>query len=348
MNSWGAGILMACMLGLGPVAGLARAAAPPPPPQICDIDGTAVQPANPASTAGKSGVLRCKDPASGRLLRESTYDSGQELGLARSFHPDGRLKRAAYRTEPGGERAVAEFSTRGQLTFLRCADKPMLQPVVEDRRLCGFDKAASTVELFDDKGVLRSRLVYLHGRRLRAESLYDNGKVAAQEELAGNQRVERQFSSAGIKRRESVWLLQERGRTVRQRVLEYSERGALLREQRWDASGEPLRDDSYFASNGQPKSKQNFSGSGDRRVADVVEFHENGQRAAQGRFLAPARAPLLPVGTHCRFNEQGTMVAELNYDDKGRLIQERSWDDSGRLLREEPAPGDAASKLPSQ
>jgi antitoxin component YwqK of YwqJK toxin-antitoxin module len=346
MNRRGAGILMmACVLG--PVAGLAPAAAPPSP-AICDIDGKVVQPADPASTAGKSGVLRCKDPASGRLLRESTYDGGQELGLARSFHPDGRLRRAAYRTEPGGERAVAEFSARGQLTLLRCADKPMLGPAVDDRRLCGFDKASSTVELFDDKGVLRSRLVYLHGKRLRAESLYDNGKVAAQEEVIGNQRIERQFSSAGVKRRESMSLLQEGARAVRQRVLEYSERGTLLREQRWDAGGEPLRDDSYFASNGQPRSKQTFSGRAAARVADVVEFHENGKQAAQGRFLAPARAPLLPVGTHRRFNEQGTLVAELSYDDQGRLIQERTWDDSGQLLREEPSPGDAAGKAPSQ
>jgi antitoxin component YwqK of YwqJK toxin-antitoxin module len=345
MNRRGSRIPMACLL-LGLAAGLAPAAAHPPP--ICDIDGKVVQPADPASTAGKSGVLRCRDPASGRLLRESTYDGGQELGLARSFHPDGKLKRAAYRTEPGGERAVAEFSARGQLTFLRCADKPMLAPAVDDRRLCGFDKASSTVELFDDKGVLRSRLVYLHGRRLRAESLYDNGKVAAQEDVIGNQRIEKQFSSSGVKRRESVSLLHERGRAVRQRVLEYSERGALLREQRWDASGEPLRDDSYFASNGQPKSKQTFGGRGEARIADVIEFHENGKQAAQGRFLAPARAPLLPVGTHRRFNEQGTLVAELSYDNQGRLIKERTWDDSGQLLREEPAPGNPASKVPSQ
>ena len=54
------------------------------------------------------------------------------------------------------------------------------------------------------------------------------------------------------------------------------------------------------------------------------------------------------MGTHRRFNEQGTLVAELSYDDQGRLIQERTWDDSGQLLREEPSPGDAAGKAPSQ
>jgi len=339
MSRWlAAGVLTTLLLG--PVAA-AHAAS------MCDIDGRPVQPADPASIAGKSGVLRCKDPATGRLLRESIYDGGQELGLARTFHPDGKLRRAAYRAEPGGERAVAEFSARGQLTFLRCADKPLLDPAVDDRRLCGFEKTASTVELFDDKGVLRSRVVYVQGRRQRAESLYDNGKVASLEEFSGNQRIERQFSSSGVKRRESVSVLLDRNRSVRQRTLEYSERGWLVRDQRWDLNGELLRDDSYYTVNGQPKTKFAYNGAGADRAVDVIEYFENGQRAAEGRFLAPASAPLLPVGLHRRFNDRGALVGESSYDDKGQLQQERRWDDAGQLLQSEPAAA-AAAKPPSQ
>lgn len=329
---------LVCLLGM---------TAPASAAQRCDIDGKPVHPQDPASTAGMSGVMRCRDAASGKLLRESVYDSGQELGLARSFHPDGSLRRASFRAEPGGDRAVAEFSARGQLSLLRCADRPLLAPAVDDARLCGFGQGASNVELFDDKGLLRSRLVYLKGKRLRAESLYDNGKVATQEEQIGNQRIERQFSSTGVKRRESVSLLLDRGRVVRQRVLEFSEKGGLVREQRWDSAGEPLRDDSYYPGNGQAKSKTSFSGTGEARIADVVEFHDNGQRAAQGRFLAPLRAPLLPVGTHRRFNEQGVLVAETNYDAKGQLTRERRWDDAGELLRDESIPPESTQKAPS-
>lgn len=341
MKHLAAGVLMASLC----------AAASAQPRQVCELDGRAVQLTDPASTAGKSGLLRCKDPATGRVLRESTYDSGQELGLVRTFHPDGKLRRAAYRAEPGGERAVVEYSARGQLTFLRCADKPLLDPAADDKQLCGFEKMPSTVELFDDNGVLRSRLVYLNGRRQRAESLYDNGKVASVEETSGKQRIERQFSSAGIKRRESVSLLLDRGRSVRQRTLEYSERGWLVREQRWDANGDPLRDDTYYTQNGQPKYKQAFSGSGQDRVVDIIEYFENGQRSAEGRFSAPTHAPLLPVGMHRRFNDRGTLVAEMNYDGKGRLLEERRWNDAGQLLeRDEPAaaPVDAAGKPPAQ
>ena len=343
MKHLAAGMLMALLCGLASASS-----------QVCDIDGTPVKPGEPFSTAGQSGLLRCKDSATGRLLRESTYESGQELGLVRTFHADGKLRRAGFRAEPGGERAVAEFSARGQLMFLRCADRPLLDPAVNDRRLCGFEKVASTVDLFDDKGVLRSRLVYLNGRRLRAESLYDNGKVASFEEVSGQQRVERQFSSAGVKRSESVTLLLDRGRSVRQSNLEYSERGWLVREQRWGVSGESLRDDSYYTQNGQPKSKLAFSGSAASRMVDVIEFHENGQRATEGRFSAPVHAPLLPVGTHRRFNERGSLVAEMNYDNKGKLVDERSWDEAGQLIRRDgarpldDASAETAAKSPSQ
>lgn len=318
-------------------------------PLACDIDGKAVQPADPTSTAGKSGVLRCKDPATGRVMRESAYDGGQELGLARTFYLDGKLRRAAFRAEPGGERAAAEFSPRGQLMQLRCADQPLLDPAVDDKRLCGFEKVASTVDLFDDKGVLRSRMTYLNGRRLRAESFYDNGKVASLEELSGNQRIEQQFSSAGVKRRESVSLLLDKGRSVRQQTREYSERGWLVREQRWDANGDPLRDDSYYTLNGQPKGKLSYKGSGASRTVEVVQFHENGQRSSEGPFLAPAHAPLLPIGTHRRFNEQGAVIGEMNYDNKGKLLQERNWDDAGQLLPNGQAlPAGTAARPPSQ
>ena len=340
MKHLAAGVLLALMCA---------AASAAQPRQVCAIDGQPVQPTDPASTAGKSGSLLCKDATTGRVLRESTYDSGQELGLARTFHPDGKLRRAVYRAEPGGERAVAEFNARGQLTFLRCADKPLLGPAADDRRLCGFQKMPSSVELFDDNGVLRSRLVYLNGKRQRAESLYDNGKVASVEETSGRQRIERQFSSAGVKRRESISLLLDRGRSVRERTLEYSERGWLVREQRWDTNGDPVRDDSYYTQNGQPRNKQAFSGSGPDRVVDVIEYFESGQRSAEGRFSAPLHAPLLPVGMHRRFNDRGTLVAEMNYDGKGRLLEERKWDDAGQLLgNENPEPAETAGRPPAQ
>ncbi|MGJ7492836.1 hypothetical protein [Variovorax sp. ZT4R33] len=271
----------------------------------------------------------------GQVLREATYDDGHELGLVRSFHPSGQLRRLAFYAEPGGERASAEFTPAGQLSALRCTDKPVLAPVVDDVRLCGFaGSGPSPVDLFGDKGGLRARMSFVAGKRVRSERFYDNGKPESIDELSGNQRIEQRFSSEGIKRYELVALVAERG-NVKQREAEYSERGSLVREQRWSPTGAALTDDSYYL-NGQPRSKTVYTGEGLSRVADITEFHDNGQRAAQGRFAAPApRGRLLPVGLHRRFDELGRPVSESAYDAKGRVTRERTWDANGQPDRDD-------------
>ncbi|MGJ7488721.1 toxin-antitoxin system YwqK family antitoxin, partial [Variovorax sp. LT2P21] len=115
----------------------------------CELNGRSVNPANGSSTAGKTGLLRCKDHATGelqreeqiqngvsmglvriyekgklakehslnakgnlhgrarefsptgRVLRDATYDDGQERGLVRNFYPDGKLRRAIFYPDTG-------------------------------------------------------------------------------------------------------------------------------------------------------------------------------------------------------------------------------------------------------
>ena len=357
--------------------------------QDCELNGQSVNPANGNTTAGKTGLMRCKDRSSGelmreqqlqngvfmglvrfydkgkllkehsvnangnmhglarefsptgRVLREAIYENGHETGLTRSFHPGGQVRRIAFYAEPG-ERASAEFTERGQLSALRCGDKPMLAPAVDDARLCGFVNGPSQVELFDGKGTLRSRLAYAAGKRVRSEELYDNGKPSLQDEINGSQRLERRWSSDGVKRREVVFLLVERG-SIRQRDQEFSEKGTLVRDQRWNASGEPQSDESYFL-NGQPRSKARYGSAGDARQLEMTEFHDNGQRAAVGRFLLVDRVRRIPIGTHQRFSDKGTLMAESIYDDKGRVTRERTWDAEGKPERDDEVFEDGSRK----
>ncbi len=269
----------------------------------------------------------------GQVLRESTYDNGVEVGLIRSYFPNGKLRRVAFRSEPGGERAVVEFTQTGQLMALRCGDAPMLAPIVDDARLCGFKGVLVQSELYDEQGTLRSRLVHSAGKRVRTESLYDNGRIATQEETSDKLIIERRFSSEGIKRYELISKLTARA-PVRQREQEFSEKGLLLRDQRWNDAGEPISDISYTPT-GQVLSRTAYSGTGAVRMVDVIEFHPNGQRAAQGHFLAPVRASLVPIGTHLRFNDQGVLINELTYNATGRITHERAWNDAGELVRNE-------------
>jgi antitoxin component YwqK of YwqJK toxin-antitoxin module len=280
----------------------------------------------------------------GQVLREATYDDGQERGLVRSFYPGGKLRRASFYPDQGGDRASAEFTERGQLSALRCGNAPMLAPAADDARLCGFGGAPSQVELFDARGTLRSRQSYLAGKRVRTQDFYDNGKPSQLDEINGNQRTERQFSSEGVKRRETVSLLGAARSAIRLRDQEFSERGTLVRDQRWNSAGEPIGDDSYYL-NGQPHTKSAYSGTGSARTVLVTEFHDNGQRAALGRYLVGGRgARQLPQGTHQRFDEKGTLVAESSFDARGRVTRERSWDENGELVRDDEVFEDGSRK----
>ena len=167
----------------GAAAALLLASAAAHAVQDCELNGQAVNPANAATTAGKTGVMRCKDRDSGQLVREqqvqsgtfmglvrvyedgklakehslnargniegrarefspsgqvlrdATYEDGREMGLVRVFYPEGSLRRVTFFADAAGERASVEFTERGQLSALRCGDKPVLAPVADDAQL---------------------------------------------------------------------------------------------------------------------------------------------------------------------------------------------------------------------
>lgn len=361
--------------------------------QDCELNGQHVNPANGNTTAGKTGLMRCKDRDSGlvvreqelqggrfmglvryydnkgqllrehslnekgnmqgrgrefgpggQVLREGSYADGRTVGLLRTFYPSGQLRRASFHEEPGGERAVAEFNERGQLTDLRCADRAVLAPAVDDAQLCGHrGNGPASVDLFDSRGQLRQRLSLRGGQRLGADGFHDNGQLAARMSLQGDQRTEQQFSPDGVKRRERVSRVLERG-SVRQRDSEYSERGTLVREQRWTPDGELLADERYYL-NGQPRRKASYGGSGDARTLQVSEFHDNGQPASTGRYTLDARGSTQrPTGTHQHFDEQGRLLAETVYDAQGRPSRERAWNAQGQLQRDDEVFEDGSRK----
>ena len=55
--------------------------------QDCEINGVAVNPANGATTAGKSGLMRCRDRDSRELMREQQIQSGTFQGSSCRIRP---------------------------------------------------------------------------------------------------------------------------------------------------------------------------------------------------------------------------------------------------------------------
>jgi hypothetical protein len=81
----------------------------------CDVAGQSVSPSNGATTAGKTGLMRCVDRATGELRREQELRDGRFVGLNR-WHEGGRLRRE-YSTNDKGNRdgRFREWNARGVL-----------------------------------------------------------------------------------------------------------------------------------------------------------------------------------------------------------------------------------------
>ena len=60
--------------------------------QDCELNGQSVNPANGSTTAGRTGLMRCKDRDSGELQREQELKAGVFMGLVR-FYEKGKLAR---------------------------------------------------------------------------------------------------------------------------------------------------------------------------------------------------------------------------------------------------------------
>ena len=290
---------------------------------------------------GNSHGLAREFAPDGKLLRESTYDNGSEVGLARSNHANGALERVTFYANRS-EQASAEFTRAGQLRGLRCGDKPLLAPLVDDAKFCGFTSGnAPPVELFNEAGVLQARLRYAGGQLQKRDELYANGQPARVDEVKDGTRTERRFAEDGALRREIVWQLDGKSafKTVEK---EFSDKGSLIRDQRW--TDRKLTSDSSFYLNGQPKSRSLYGREGEAEVVDVTEFHDNGQPARTGRYGAAGHYERIAMGRHQAFDAAGKLVAESVYDARGRISRERAWDDSGKLLRDDEVFEDGSRK----
>jgi len=368
--------------------------------QVCELDGQHVNPANGHTTAGKTGLMRCRDGEGGPvvreqelrngafigivryykdgvlqreysvnergnrdgiarefaatpgpnnpLLREETLRNSTTVGLARSWHANGALRRASFHGDDGREQAVAEFNAQGQLFELRCGPAPQLAPAADDAAWCGHRGGPATVPLYATNGKPRGSIVYERGELRRSEMLWENGTPREQIEITREGGSERSFAADGTKRREQKWVsvATQDGRPRRITVLdqEFHTSGTLVRERRWlpDDRGASLTSEKRWYLNGQLRELiEATTVQGQRREAS---FHDNGQPASDGLWLAGGRSDHQPSGVHKRFDDAGRLKLERHHDAQGRVTREREFDAGGQLLRDDELFEDGSRK----
>lgn len=83
--------------------------------QDCELNGESVNPSNGNTTAGKTGLMRCKDRDSGVMAREQELKDGKFMGLVR-FYEKGKLQREHSVNEKGNRHGrYREFASDGQM-----------------------------------------------------------------------------------------------------------------------------------------------------------------------------------------------------------------------------------------
>ena len=265
--------------------------------QDCEMNGQHVNPANGSTTAGKSGIMKCRDRDSGKLVRETEYQSGRAVGYRKSidlngavsvgsynekgnregefkqydpagkllseeryvnsdligvqtyYYPSGQLKRRSIHEPRKGALASLEYNDRGQLTDLRCADKPLLG---DDRALCGFDGKASEVTLYNSRGEVSGKMRYEGGRRTAVASLGSSGAVVRSDEVAGDRRVTRSNFPDGQLRLETVVV-----GSYKQSERELSRSGQPVRDTQWQQGRKS--EETFWYMNGQLRSKTRWT-----------------------------------------------------------------------------------------
>jgi antitoxin component YwqK of YwqJK toxin-antitoxin module len=72
----------------------------------CELDGQYINPANGSMTAGKTGLMRCKEADTGVMLREQELRDGKFMGVVRYFK-NGQVEREYNVDERGNRRGLS-------------------------------------------------------------------------------------------------------------------------------------------------------------------------------------------------------------------------------------------------
>ncbi|HSC64959.1 MAG TPA: hypothetical protein VLD35_15060 [Caldimonas sp.] len=225
-----------------PLVLLCLAAAPAMAVESCELNGQHVNPNNGNTTAGKTGLMRCRDGEGGPVVREQELQGGMFKGAVRFFR-DGQLEKDYRVNERGNRDGVA--GERGGRVVTLDQEYHESGKLVRERRWRLVDRGGepASEQHWYLNGQPKERVDYavVDGRSLRQETTYqDNGQKAFEGAWRVATPVSRGGEAAtGVHRR-----FDEAGRLRGERF--HDERGRVTRERELDGSGSVVRDDEVF------------------------------------------------------------------------------------------------------
>ncbi len=331
--------------------------------QDCEFNGQSINTNNGAETAGKTGMVRCKDRDSGRPEREYELRDGKSVGLSRYFR-DGKLYKEFTITANGPHEGLErEWAANGQLvqefTNVNGNARGLRRQWFDDGKLrkvewlADSERDGAAVE-YHASGQLAS--LRCGPKPLLAPSL-DDAKLCG----FGAASTVNFYSYKGELRKTSVLLggveqkatsfygpgkpeVDEELLGTQKRETFYWEDGGKRREKLWDVSTRPallLRDAEFHASGARvvERSYAIVEANGRKRSRLVSEsrFYLNGQPQSKDVYTLDGNTELRDSQ---QFSDKGTLRQQGRYALDGRygdhpVGTHQTWFANGKLAQED-------------
>lgn len=335
----------------------------------CEMDGAHVNPANGSTTAGRTGIMKCVDRDSRKLVREEEYRDGRAVGHRKFVDYRGNVSVWSVNEQGNREGAARRYDAEGNL-------------LAEERYANG--SAAGLQVYYYKSGSVQRRVYHEPGKGRRASVEYNDrgelmrltcadapllgedralcgfdGKVSevtfhnARGEVAGRARFEngRRLAMTTFGAGGAVARSEQEAHGGRRVVRVHFPDGALqletvvagkLRESERELaqSGQRLREtrwhdgwkaeETLWYLNGQPKSKTRWEREGKEIRVIRETYWDNGRM--RERSTRDNRGNL--IGVVERYTEKGELESKANYR-MGKLTRRRSYKDGQLALDEE-------------
>lgn len=348
--------------------------------QNCDLDGKPVNLDNGSTTAGLTGLIRCRERDSGRLTREKEIRNGAFVGIERFFEGNGARRERTVNARGNTEGWARNFGSNGALlqeSFHRDGTRIGLMRIFHpDGRIRTLSHADETGREqaraeFTARGLLAefrcgpapliegdAQRCGFGGAPVETETYRDDGARTARLRYLGGTLIagtwyERDGSIGRSEQTEGNERIQRthhaNGKVRREQVSDLARRERTA-EREFSESGtrvsETLWQDGARASeaswyqNGQPRERITWLREAGRRVGQVEQFNDAGVRIFSGARDERGRA----LGVHRSYDARGTLRLEQTFDDNGRPVRRREFDESARLTADDEVFADGSRK----
>lgn len=338
--------------------------------QDCELNGESVNPNHGGTTAGKTGIMRCKDRDSGQLVREQELQGGKFMGLVR-YYKDGKLQRDYSVNERGNQHGRArEFAPGGQVLRDSTYDNGSQMGLARSFHANGQLQRIVFYGPREGGSVEQAYAEFNESGQLQALRCGDKPLLAAPADdarwcgFSGGASQLELFSGKGVLKGRSSYLA---GKRMRHETLDesgkpdyqdevsgstrteryFSNAGIKRREVQWLLDGKSaLRErEQDFADSGAPTRDRRWSAG--KPVSDL-SYYLNGQPRSKAEYGGEGEAAWQQtteyfdsgkVAATGRFSvssryRQLPLGTHQRFNEAGKLVAESSYDERGRITRE--------------